>query len=257
MPALFDLRRHKAVTADASTTTTTVLSEVWALLGKGKLKVVDEFTDDARNFLLLKPPDQRRAPVPSFARKLRGLETALTEGGLKVAAFELACKPPTVVLHARSVFAFMGLSCLFGRTPPLLVMAACAARGMPVLTARACELFEAGGRVTVVSVPRLDLLATPLLSPGERDVVRLLFEGKSHAEIARARQRSPRTVANQLGSVFRKLHVSGRLELIHRLAALRSRELDLPSRRPALSSGRHRPAAHSTARASARGSGSE
>ncbi len=53
----------------------------------------------------------------------------------------------------------------------------------------------------------------PALTPGEAAVASLAVTGLSNAGIARARGSSPRTVANQLASVFRKLGVASRLEL--------------------------------------------
>jgi DNA-binding NarL/FixJ family response regulator len=61
----------------------------------------------------------------------------------------------------------------------------------------------------------------PTLSVAERTVVLDLLDGASRRDIAFARGTSPRTVANQMASIFRKLRVSSRVEL---LAALRSRQ---------------------------------
>ena len=60
----------------------------------------------------------------------------------------------------------------------------------------------------------------PTLSCAERTVVLDLLAGASRREIARSRGTSQRTVANQMASIFRKLRVGSRVEL---LAALRSR----------------------------------
>lgn len=54
------------------------------------------------------------------------------------------------------------------------------------------------------------------LSEGERAVCALLVTGASNAEIAAARQTSPRTVANQVASLFKKLGVASRFELVAR-----------------------------------------
>jgi len=56
------------------------------------------------------------------------------------------------------------------------------------------------------------------LTPAEAAVLRLLMEGLSNAEIARRRRRSPRTIANQIASVFRRFKVSSRSELFVALA---------------------------------------
>ena len=54
------------------------------------------------------------------------------------------------------------------------------------------------------------------LTAAEREVVGHILEGRSNAEIARLRGTSVRTVANQVASLFRKLGVSSRAELVAR-----------------------------------------
>lgn len=56
------------------------------------------------------------------------------------------------------------------------------------------------------------------LSRAEREVVDLVLEGCSNAEVAERRRTSAHTVANQLKAVFRKLGCSGRSELVAILA---------------------------------------
>jgi DNA-binding NarL/FixJ family response regulator len=51
------------------------------------------------------------------------------------------------------------------------------------------------------------------LTPTEWTVARLIIEGMETSEIAQARQTTQRTIANQLASLYRKLGISGRLEL--------------------------------------------
>lgn len=63
------------------------------------------------------------------------------------------------------------------------------------------------------------LLLPPLptvLTPAEREVLAGVLQGKSNAEIALLRGTSLRTVANQIASIFRKLGVGSRAELIAR-----------------------------------------
>jgi DNA-binding CsgD family transcriptional regulator len=55
---------------------------------------------------------------------------------------------------------------------------------------------------------------TASLTPAESEVARLLLAGKSNAEIAVLRGCSPRTVANQVARIYRKMGVSSRLELV-------------------------------------------
>jgi len=66
-------------------------------------------------------------------------------------------------------------------------------------------------------LPRIELPEG--LSAAEQAVVRAVLDGRSNAEIARARGTSPNTVANQLRSIYSKLRVSGRIELVKRCVA--------------------------------------
>lgn len=59
------------------------------------------------------------------------------------------------------------------------------------------------------------------LTRAESEVLTLLLAGLRNQEIARARGRATRTVANQVAAIFRKLSVGSRLELF----ALRARRL--------------------------------
>jgi DNA-binding CsgD family transcriptional regulator len=52
------------------------------------------------------------------------------------------------------------------------------------------------------------------LSLAESDVARHILAGRTNSEIAALRQCSTRTVANQVASLFRKLGVRSRLELV-------------------------------------------
>lgn len=52
------------------------------------------------------------------------------------------------------------------------------------------------------------------LTTAESDIVRAIFDGRSNAAIATARGAAVRTVANQVASIFRKLGVQSRAELV-------------------------------------------
>ncbi len=71
----------------------------------------------------------------------------------------------------------------------------------------------------VLEWPRPAPAARPRVPPAESEVLRLVLEGLSNAEIARARGRAARTVANQLARLYRKFGVRSRLELYARFAA--------------------------------------
>jgi DNA-binding NarL/FixJ family response regulator len=86
--------------------------------------------------------------------------------------------------------------------------------------------------LVVVGLARdeLDLLAD--LSPAERDVARGVLLGQSNAAIATARSTSPRTVAKQVASIFQKLGVGSRAELVGRISAAPGRAAPRRRRSP-------------------------
>jgi DNA-binding CsgD family transcriptional regulator len=84
----------------------------------------------------------------------------------------------------------------------------------PTAAPRDLQALESeDGEVIVLS---FSLAASPAasLTPAESAVAAHLLEGRTNAEIARLRRTSARTVANQVGSVYRKLGVTSRLELV-------------------------------------------
>jgi DNA-binding CsgD family transcriptional regulator len=59
-------------------------------------------------------------------------------------------------------------------------------------------------------------IALPELTPAEQVIFQGIVNGQSNAEIAACRRTSVRTVANQVASLFAKLAVSSRAELVAR-----------------------------------------
>jgi DNA-binding CsgD family transcriptional regulator len=78
--------------------------------------------------------------------------------------------------------------------------------------------FSAGGdEFVVVSEPMVGAADLAALTEAEREVARLVADGRSNQAIATKRGARPQTVANQLAAIYRKLAVSSRSELIARL----------------------------------------
>jgi DNA-binding NarL/FixJ family response regulator len=76
------------------------------------------------------------------------------------------------------------------------------------------------GRVLVVhDLPTVSKL--PGLGEAEQEIVELLLRGHDNRSIAKRRGTSPRTVENQISSIFRKLDVRSRAELMAKLLDLR------------------------------------
>jgi DNA-binding CsgD family transcriptional regulator len=81
--------------------------------------------------------------------------------------------------------------------------------------------FRAGGdEFVVVSEPIVGADVFAALTQAEREVARLVADGCSNRAIAARRGARPRTVANQLAAIYRKLAVSSRSELVARLVGL-------------------------------------
>lgn len=78
--------------------------------------------------------------------------------------------------------------------------------------------FEHGGcEFLVVSVANLAARVPDDVTPAERVLVDGLVRGLSGRELAESLDRAPRTVANQLASLYRKCNVSSREELLAHL----------------------------------------
>ena len=80
---------------------------------------------------------------------------------------------------------------------------------------RASEITIGDKKLVLLSFPRgADALAE--LTAAERQVALAVLAGYSNVEIARMRGSAPRTVANQVAAMFKKLGVRSRSELAAR-----------------------------------------
>jgi len=92
-----------------------------------------------------------------------------------------------------------------------------AVRAIPAPSGLQASTFSLNDdQYAILSFPLPELRIPSGLSRAEEDVVRAVLAGHSNARIAHARGTSPNTVANQLRSIYVKLGISGRLELIQR-----------------------------------------
>ncbi len=74
--------------------------------------------------------------------------------------------------------------------------------------------LEPGKILFVHPIPRPTVQG---LTRAEAEVLDLLLDGYDNASIARARKTAARTAANQVASIFRKLGVTSRTELVAKL----------------------------------------
>jgi len=80
---------------------------------------------------------------------------------------------------------------------------------------RASEVTVNGTKLVLLSFPR-GSDAMSKLTAAERQVALAILAGYSNVEIARMRGSAPRTIANQVATMFRKLGVRSRAELAAR-----------------------------------------
>jgi DNA-binding NarL/FixJ family response regulator len=196
------------------------LALLWKELSLGLCRVVDNFCTRSRLVLVTRavaPGERLVTPPPS---PLRVLETVLGGACQNSVAIDLELAPSTVATLARSAMESLGVKCRPSHAPPLLMLAARAARELDAQRRGSVSFIDHCGetlRVIGLDWPSLALAGVP---PAERAVLRGLFEGLTHAEIATQRGTATRTVANQLSAMFRRFSVSGRTELIQRLFEL-------------------------------------
>lgn len=203
-----------AIAADAAATAEISLSLLWRELTRGVSRVVHGFFSHTRCYLLV----STATAAPIEGRRLEILESVLSGLRQKNVAMDLELAPSTVALNSRLGLESLGVVGKPSRAHPLLMLAARAAAEPAQLSARLAHLSV--GRDTelrVIGAARSDRALVGVLPPAELAVIGSLIEGLTYQEIARARGTSTRTIANQISAVFRRLRVSGRNELVHRL----------------------------------------
>lgn len=208
-------QRRAAIAADAISTESANLLELWRELARGSTKVVDSFFSADRCYLLLA---NNVGAEPIGPRRQEILEAVLSGLRQKNIAIDLGLAPSTVALNSRLALQSLGVSCRPSRAHPLLMLAARATAEAPPDVARSARFVSADGEtLRVIGAPRPDGDLRKLLPSAELSVIRSLVEGFSYEEIAQLRGTSTRTIANQITAVFRRLRVSGRNELVQRL----------------------------------------
>lgn len=195
------------------------LSALWTELVSGLCKIEHtEFTQQTCTVVVTRGHRAGVGGTRLSARDTEILERALLEGVRKSVAVDFGLCPSSIAEILRRCFVFMGLSCWPSRIPLLLVMAAHAKHAPEAQRGAAILAQNQQFPRQSISVARPDNELAEWLSPAEYAVTRLLIEGKSYQEMAKLRDTSKRTVANQLASAFHRLGISGRAELLCLLA---------------------------------------
>jgi DNA-binding NarL/FixJ family response regulator len=217
-PSSNEAARVRCVDRDSVQPQAFELSRLWFELCAGSWRFRDTFATDKRYFAVVERVSSSR---PLRARQLNVLERVLLGQIPKAVACEMHLAISTVAAAMQTCLKRMGLSCRLSHAPVLLTMAVCAARRAqrrPML-GRLTRLDPDDDQLWVVSVRRPDLDFPVRLSDAEEAVLRQLLAGHSHAQISDERATSPRTVANQLATAFRKFGVSGRGAVVQQVIA--------------------------------------
>ena len=188
----------------------------WSELVGGQWLLVDHFEASGRRYVLAIRNDPDSAELRALSRaEALALEGAALGEPYKAIAAQLDVSLARVHQLVGTGLAKLGLS-------DAADLVSCARSCGPRLLA----LWPIGdGTLAALRFPAWSAEAMLGLTVAERGVVAGLLEGRSYSQIAAARGRSLRTVANQVASAYRKLGVGSRLELVARFAAQRSPSL--------------------------------
>lgn len=198
---------------DSSAVGVTSLKALWRGLVDGELRWLGHFSTSGRHYAVFERTRCSSAPVN--VRDTLLLERFLMGEAQKVTAINARVSDGTVSGRLSGCLSLMGVHGRAYHLPFFFALLAYAnSNASSIVTART----DSAGDALVASVPRPDRLLTGILTPAEQSVVQLLLDGFCQSEIANMRHAAPRTVANQLASVFRKLDVSSRFGVIGYLA---------------------------------------
>ena len=193
------------------------LANLWRDLSSLRWFASAGFCSSTHCFLVL---ERREAPAdtkPTLARALKTLERVLTGESPKSVAYDLSVSQSTVATRCSMALQQMGVESTVSAAPMLFILAAHAARGMNLGNAHARPMTGANEHRILVRYERPDRRWGTRLTEAELQVVKLLIEGRTHPQMSHIRNRSERTIANQLASAFRKLGASGRTALVAEL----------------------------------------
>ncbi|HYP99945.1 MAG TPA: LuxR C-terminal-related transcriptional regulator [Polyangiaceae bacterium] len=205
--------------ANANTTSLTISDarDSWRRLAEHRLSTVMSFVHEGHALLVLVETElaNQAGVVPRYWPLL---ESVLLGTGRKVLCFDRNLHTSTLAQGLRHTLAGIGLNCSPARVPLVLALWAHVAAGSATHELKVSRA-EFGGRRYLTLRTMLYSKAWDALTAAERKVLELRAMGNTYADIARERKTSCRTVANQLAAATHRLGVSGRLDLVRRMAS--------------------------------------
>lgn len=171
--------------------TTSEALDLWHALVDGRLSLVERTEGTRRHYLVVEnPPTQQ--PMRALGRpELDAVSYAARGLSAKLVSYALGVSEPRISSRLASAASKIGL-------------------------ATRLELVRLAAMLT--RDPRARF-STTALTTTEQDVLELLAQGLSNAEIAAMRNRSVRTIANQVAQLLRKTRATSRRDLVTRAIA--------------------------------------
>lgn len=180
--------------------------DLWHGIIDGRWSLVDRFESDGRRTLVAVRNDARCLDPRLLTPRQRQTVRLVAEGlSNKEIAHELGTTEGNIGTHVASALHKLGAAC---RTDLAAWAKSREARE---------ATFRWGGLDMAIASSASSPPDIPGLTPTERNIVHAALRGMTDRQIASTRGRSPRTVANQLRSIFRKLGVQSRAELAARV----------------------------------------
>jgi DNA-binding NarL/FixJ family response regulator len=187
----------------------------------GEFAIIDHFFSEGRCYCVAKPSKPEEIPGRQLSQAQRQFLRRLILGEQqKSIALDLGISCTAVTLRAKRCLRRLSLDCRPSAMPLFVLLAGLAYhdRARVVTQARLSYRHSDGELLRVYSFARVDARLPPTLSQAEQQVTRLLVEGFSSPAIAKRRGTATRTTVNQIGAVFAKLGVSGRIDLVSGLS---------------------------------------
>lgn len=209
--------REERIAADRESTSYLALAAVWMSLASGDLAIKDEFCDEERCYLVLAPRSGGLSE-PTRHESIEVFRRILVQGSEKVVSLDMALSAATIACRGKRATTWMGLSCRVLNAPLLVAAAAWAFTERSSANARCVQRGHGPERELCVSLARPETRLQGQLSPASLQVLKSFVAGKDRSRIALERGTSQRTVANQLSVAFGALRVSGRLDVLRKLA---------------------------------------
>jgi DNA-binding CsgD family transcriptional regulator len=187
----------------------------WRSLTNGRLGVVETFSTGGCCCAITEEraadPDVHRLTDREIVLLHRTFQTETQK--VLAAGFDLSVAAISQLLGG--ALQKLGVSGRVGCTPLPIVLAAlryCGVVELPQAYVTSHE--DQGRRYVALGLPAFDSSLLPGLSSAEREVAAHHAAGATYGQIASRRMTSPRTVANQIASLSKKLEVHGRFDLI-------------------------------------------